>query len=144
MRRVVTGLDAEGRSCVIVDGPGLPLGSMSQMAWRSTVPPDNSGMQDCGAVEFSFDLMHEQSLFQRCEFLPGIGDFWHATDTIDYLVMLEGEVTLVLEAGEVTLRAGDFLVQRGVGHSWRNDSGARAAAAIVSLPALPVGKGRTV
>ena len=144
MRRVVTGLNDAGRSCVIVDGPGHPLGPASELMWRSAIPADNSLQADCEPAEFSFALMHEGSLFMRMAFQPGMGAFWHATDTIDYLVMLEGEVTLMLETGEVTLRAGDFLVDRGVVHSWRNDSGKPAVAAIIGLPALPVGKGRTV
>jgi quercetin dioxygenase-like cupin family protein len=141
---VVTGLDAEGQSCVIVDGPGHPLSATSQMLWRSAVPADNSAMEDCEPAEFSFELMHAGSLFMRMEFQPGMREFWHATDSIDYIVLLEGEVTLMLEAGEVILRAGDFLVDRGVNHCWRNDGDQPAVAAIISLAALPVGKGRTV
>lgn len=144
MRRVVTGLDPAGRSCVIVDGPGHPLSDTSQMVWRSGIPADNGPSQDCEPAEFSFDLMQQGSLFMRMVFQPGMREFWHATDSIDYIVLLEGEVTLMLEAGETTLRAGDFLVDRGVSHCWRNDSGAPAVAAIISLPAHPVGKGRTV
>ena len=144
MRRVVTGLDEAGQSGVIVDGPGLPYGEGARMIWRSDVPADNSARTDCEPVAFSFDLMKQGSMFIRMEFAPGMAEFWHATDSIDYIVMLEGEVTLMLEAGETTLRAGDFLVDRGVAHCWRNDSGRPAVAAIVSLPAHPVGKGATV
>jgi quercetin dioxygenase-like cupin family protein len=76
--------------------------------------------------------------------MGGDGPFWHATDTIDYIVVLRGEVVLVLETGEVTARAGDFIVDRGVLHAWRNDGPETAALAVVNLPAHPVGKGRTV
>ena len=144
MRRVVTGLNEAGKSCVIVDGPGLPYGQGARMIWRSEVPADNSTQADCEPVAFSFDLMERGSMFIRMEFAPGAAEFWHATDTIDYIVMLEGEVTLMLEACETILRAGDFLVDRGVVHCWRNDSGKPAVAAIISLPAHAVGKGKTV
>ena len=68
----------------------------------------------------------------------------HATDTIDYLVVVSGELVLVLETGEVTLRAGDLIVDRGVLHGWRNDSDAPTTYVSVTIPAHPVGKGRTV
>jgi len=50
----------------------------------------------------------------------------------------------VLETGEVTLRAGDLIVDRGVIHGWRNDAGVPAVYASVTIPAKPVGQGRTV
>lgn len=145
-RRIVTGLDAEGRSCVTIDGPLVPLGQTSALAWRTEgLPADNSHTGDCPPAEFSFDLMHAGgSMFMLNEYSPGIGEFWHATDTLEYIVMLQGEVTFATETGEVTLRQGDLLVDRGVVHSWRNESGEKALAAIVILPAHPAGKGRTV
>jgi mannose-6-phosphate isomerase-like protein (cupin superfamily) len=53
-------------------------------------------------------------------------------------------VVLVLETGEVTLRAGDCIVDRGVIHGWRNDGAVPAVYASVTIPAHPVGQGRTV
>ena len=44
----------------------------------------------------------------------------HATTTIDYIYVLEGEITLILEVGETILRPGDILVQGGANHSWIN------------------------
>ena len=70
--------------------------------------------------------------------------FMHATDTIDYLAVLKGEITMVLETGDVVLRAGDLIVDRGIVHGWRNDGAAEAAMISVTVPARPVGKGRTV
>ncbi len=145
-RRVVTGLNAEGKSCVILDGPLLPLGGPAAMAWRTpSLPADNSGSGDCEGGPFSFEMLQGGgSMFMVMEYQPGIAAMWHATDTIDYIVMLKGEVVLDLEEGEVRLKAGDVLVDRGVVHSWRNDSAEPATAAVIILPALPVGKGRTV
>lgn len=144
-RRVITGIDADGRSTVLVDGPLHSLGG-SLMAWRTeSLPADNAVQADVGPVQFDFELMHSGgSMFMVMDYQPGMGEFWHATDTLEYIVMLSGEVVLQLETGDVTLRAGDVLADRGVIHSWRNDSGEVARAAIVILPALPAGKGRTV
>ena len=44
----------------------------------------------------------------------------HRTASIDYGIVLEGEITLVLDDAEVTLRAGDVVVQRGTDHAWAN------------------------
>lgn len=151
IRRVVTGLDAQGRSCVLIDGEVPLANSMagrSRVVWRTDdVPADNSGTSDVepGLVSVG-NLSGPGSLFMIQTFTPehgGGAPFWHATDSIDYITMLSGEVVFATESGETTLRAGDVLVDRGIVHAWRNDSGADAVAAIVIVPALPVGKGRT-
>lgn len=49
--------------------------------------------------------------------------FMHRTQSVDYALVLEGEITLVLDQEEVTMRAGDFLVERGTNHAWANRSG---------------------
>ena len=47
----------------------------------------------------------------------------HRTETIDYGIVLEGEVTLILDEGETVVRAGDIVIQRGTNHGWANRSG---------------------
>ncbi len=47
----------------------------------------------------------------------------HRTETIDYAVVLEGEITLLLDEEDVLLRAGDVVIQRGTNHAWSNRSG---------------------
>jgi mannose-6-phosphate isomerase-like protein (cupin superfamily) len=44
----------------------------------------------------------------------------HRTETLDYAVILEGELSLVLDDEDVLLKAGDVVIQRGTSHSWRN------------------------
>ena len=44
----------------------------------------------------------------------------HRTETIDYAIVLEGEITMLLDDSEVVLKAGDVLVQRGTNHAWSN------------------------
>ncbi len=48
----------------------------------------------------------------------------HRTESVDYGVVIEGELTLVLDTGEVQLRPGSVVVQRGTNHAWANRSGA--------------------
>jgi uncharacterized cupin superfamily protein len=47
----------------------------------------------------------------------------HRTETVDYAVVLEGEITLILDEGDINLKAGDVVIQRGTSHAWSNRSG---------------------
>ena len=49
--------------------------------------------------------------------------FMHRTETIDYGIVMDGEITLILDVGETVVRAGDVVVQRGTNHGWANRSG---------------------
>jgi mannose-6-phosphate isomerase-like protein (cupin superfamily) len=145
-RRVVTGLDADGKSAVIIDGPIPRFNATSAaLAWRTeTTPADNSGSAD-PVAPYEISMLHTPgSNFSICEFAPNSPARMHATDTIDYLVILRGKVTLVLEDGEADLGPGDFVVDRGVVHGWRNPHAEPCIAAVVNLPAHPVGNGRTI
>jgi mannose-6-phosphate isomerase-like protein (cupin superfamily) len=46
----------------------------------------------------------------------------HKTETVDYGIVLEGEITLVLDRGETTIKAGDIVIQNGTNHAWANRS----------------------
>lgn len=46
--------------------------------------------------------------------------FMHRTETVDYGIVLEGELTLIVDIGETVVRAGDIVVQRGTNHGWAN------------------------
>jgi hypothetical protein len=48
--------------------------------------------------------------------------FMHRTETIDYGIVLDGEITLIVDEGETIARAGDIVVQRGTNHGWANRS----------------------
>ena len=57
----------------------------------------------------------------------------HATDTVDYAIVLEGEIWSVMDEGETLLRAGDVLIQRGTNHAWANRSEKTARIAFVLM-----------
>lgn len=61
----------------------------------------------------------------------------HKTDSVDYLVVISGSMTMVMEEGEVELHAGDCVVQRGTNHAWVNRSGAPCLLAAVLIDAKP-------
>ncbi len=58
--------------------------------------------------------------------------FMHRTETVDYAVVLEGEITMLLDDEEVHLKAGDVVIQRGTNHAWSNRSEMAARIAICS------------
>ncbi|HEX8466372.1 MAG TPA: cupin domain-containing protein [Allosphingosinicella sp.] len=57
----------------------------------------------------------------------------HRTETVDYAIVLEGELVLVLDESETKVRAGDVVVQRGTSHAWANRSSANARIAFVLI-----------
>ncbi|CAD5106162.1 cupin domain-containing protein [Zestomonas carbonaria] len=111
----------------IVDHPGDPAQAESVIpapggssALLVTFPPDDLA----GGADFD-PLAAAEELCQR---LPGLGERFeaeapgfHRTDTIDYGVVLDGEITLELDDGRTSmLRQGDIVVQMGTRHAWRN------------------------
>jgi hypothetical protein len=62
---------------------------------------------------------------------------FHQTDTVDYAIVLEGEIWAVLDNDEVLMQAGDVLVQRGTGHAWSNRSDKPCRMAFVLIDAEP-------
>lgn len=145
-RRVVTGLDDHGKSCVIIDGPLPDHGSPASLIWRNAeVPADNSGNHDTAAVRYSMDMLHDGGAnFMITEMPVGIGHFMHVTDTIDYMYIISGRGVLQLETGDVEVGRGDCVVDRGIMHSWRVDGPEPLTMVSVTLPAKPLAGGRTI
>jgi mannose-6-phosphate isomerase-like protein (cupin superfamily) len=146
-RRVVTGLNSAGQSAAIFDGalPQFDTPFSTALVWQTlSQPADNSGIADT-AEPYSIAMLHNPgSTFAICQFKPHSPAHMHATDTIDYLVILSGHVTLVTETGEADLGPGDLVVDRGVMHGWRNDHDAPCTAVAINVPAHPVAGGRTI
>ncbi len=59
--------------------------------------------------------------------------FMHRTETVDYGIMLEGELTLIMDIGETVVRAGDIVIQRGTNHGWANRSGRNCRIAFILI-----------
>ncbi len=57
----------------------------------------------------------------------------HRTETIDYGIVLQGELTLILDQGETVVRAGDIVIQRGTNHGWANRSGRNCRIAFILI-----------
>jgi quercetin dioxygenase-like cupin family protein len=147
-RRIVAGLDANGKSCVVSDGPvdvsGSPPGSASPTSGPAGWPrPTTPRRWSRASPRFGLEQLAEPVYAMMvAEYAPGLGrdnPHLHFTNTADHFYVIEGEVVLVLESGDVTMKAGDIGVCRGVMHGWRNDSDKVARLVTFVLPAAPLG-----
>lgn len=166
VRRVVTGQRA-GRGVVLFDGPApnarlrQASGLVSTLVWvTDETPADISGGADRSLREIGVpppaggtifrvvDFPPEQAARSRDEILREMGvapegaarhHGMHRTRSIDYAIVLEGEIDMLLEDSEVHLRAGDVLVQQGTDHAWVNRGAVscRIAFVLVDAKATP-------
>jgi quercetin dioxygenase-like cupin family protein len=131
LRRVVTGINPAGRSSIVSDGPApiswctelwvtsddRPLG-FEPAEIKPTLLPPSKGTR-WRVVDLPPDSAVRQSL--QTSATEGVGeDGWHTTKTVDYVLILDGDVTLELDQGKVELHPGDCVVQRATNHAWRN------------------------
>lgn len=148
-RRIVTGHDGDGRSVVISDGP-VPVsrelpddGAAFHEVWATDAAPApiHAGAEDPTSEDITVPPPARGTRIRVNEFLPGHLDEYglqspvHRTESIDYGIVLDGEVTLVLDDSEVIARAGDIVIQRGTDHAWANRSDAVARVAFVLVDA---------
>lgn len=139
-RRVVTGHDADGQSCVLFDSrvDQLPLANPKvAVVWSTrTLPASNEGSVDtCGAVPSVEMFNGDGAKFIMMAMEPGDEHPFHQTDTVDFAVVLSGRVLLTLEAGEVVLEPGDLVVDRGALHGWKVLGSEPALIAATIIPA---------
>ena len=68
----------------------------------------------------------------------------HRTETIDYVIVLSGEIDMETDDSTIKLKAGDVLVQRGTNHAWINHGTEPARVAFILVDAVPLGIGHPV
>jgi len=121
VRRVVTGHDSEGMAVVASDEVMTGPGDLGTLLWTTdTSPADNADEADGAKREVGL-AMDEGTVFRLARLEPGHRSPMHRTLSVDYGLVLEGELTLELDGGDdVNLKAGDVVVQRGTNHVWFN------------------------
>jgi quercetin dioxygenase-like cupin family protein len=145
-RRVVTGHDANGRAVVKIDETAKNLvssrpGATSCVVWTTEgFPVDNTGEEDQGRRRTGTTL-DNGTVFRILELAPGSSPRNHRTDSIDYAVVMSGEIDMELDDTTVHLKAGDLPVQRGTIHNWVNRGTAPCVIAFVLIAAKPVDVG---
>ena len=149
IRRVVTGHDASGRAVVKIDEIAKNLvssrpGATAGVAWTTEgFPVDNTGEEDAG-LRKTVTTLDNGTVFRILELAPGVSPRNHRTDSIDYAVVMSGEVDMELDDATVNLKAGDVLVQRGTIHNWVNRGTEPCVIAFVLIAAKPVSIGGKV
>jgi mannose-6-phosphate isomerase-like protein (cupin superfamily) len=144
LTRVVTGYDASGAPAILYSGPPPTVIHAGRYTttelWVSGRAPLAATDADTSTREWALEPSPGGACFRIVEIAPdgdaeadgpppepsGHEEFQgaHATDTLDYVTILRGEVTLVVGDAEVVLRPGDSVVQQpGVPHDWQNRSG---------------------
>jgi quercetin dioxygenase-like cupin family protein len=149
VRRVVTGHDQNGRAMVSIDELSKNLvsgrpGQTGCVVWTTEgFPVDNTGSDDAGLRKTGTTLRNG-TVFRVVEFGPGVSPRNHRTDSIDYAVVISGEIDMQLDDSTVTLKAGDVLVQRGTIHNWINKTDKPCVIGFVLIDAKPVEVGGKV
>ena len=149
IRRVVTGHDATGKAVVKVDEPmkhGFTSrpGALACNVWTTDrSPASNDGDADEGLRKVGMTVKGG-TIFRVIEFAPGVEARNHRTDSIDYIVVMSGEIDMELDDSVVHLRAGDVMVQRGTIHNWVNRGSAPCTLAVVLVDAKPAEAGGKV
>jgi mannose-6-phosphate isomerase-like protein (cupin superfamily) len=136
-------------------------GNASTLLWVSDESPAALSGSDRAARDIGVPPPRNGTIFRVAEFPPGQGaavenetllrDFGigsdvrrghpprdpaiHRTRSLDYVVVLEGEITLLLDDAETTLRAGDVVIQQATNHAWSNRGAATCRLAMVFIDA---------
>ena len=159
IRRIVTGHDAQGRSCIVEDGPCTSIRTVPERpryrsvnVWRTTEAPAQVDAPDSiaqhqgilppgqgGTILRIIDIPPESkdpverqrqisAMFKGMfadahhDARQGVHPGMHKTLTVDYALVLQGEIYALMDEGETLMKAGDVLIQRGTNHAWANRS----------------------
>ncbi|MGP4054026.1 cupin domain-containing protein [Mycobacterium sp. 4D054] len=138
MRTLITGVDAEGRSCVVSDGeltldrlaPGFAMG----VPYETTATPPPARPEGTAPL-IDQGIAPGLIRWMVVDLGPDSETPMHHTDTIDLETVLSGTVELVLDDGAHRLEQGDLVVLAGVDHAWRaGPQGCRLSAVLIGTP----------
>jgi quercetin dioxygenase-like cupin family protein len=149
IRRVITGHDSNGRATVQIDEIAKNITSSrpqqsAVVVWTTDALPANNDGDFDGSTRKTGTTLPGGSVFRVVEFGPGVAPRNHRTDSIDYAVVMSGEIDMDLDGTVVRLKAGDALVQRGTIHNWINRGKEPCVIAFALIDARPVTAGGKV
>jgi quercetin dioxygenase-like cupin family protein len=156
---------SDGSSPHVLTVPGRPDFALTNLWVTDRAPASNAGSADAAARPVVLEPPKDGTVFRVVEFPPdrAAGGFdrkaafaamgaahamdpdaarhpgMHKTDTVDYALVLSGEIWALMDEGETLLRAGDTLVQRGTNHAWSNRSDQPCLVAFILVSATPLG-----
>jgi hypothetical protein len=156
----------DGKAPNVLEMKSMPGVALTDL-WRTTTSPAlNSGNKDAAAGRIKLEPPESGTILRIVEFPPdaawrktadakaafasigaggapdhGSGDpMMHTTATVDYIIVLKGEIHAILDKGEKLLKQGDILVQRGTNHSWSVRGGEPCVIAAILVSARPAGR----
>lgn len=156
----------DGKAPNVLEMASMPGVALTDL-WRTkTAPASNAGNADAATGKIVLEPPSSGTILRIVEFPPdkqwrgsadakkafasigaggapdhGSADaMMHATATVDYIIVLKGEIWAILDKGETLLKQGDILVQRGTNHSWSVRTNEPAIVAAVLIGAKPVGR----
>jgi quercetin dioxygenase-like cupin family protein len=153
IRRIVTGHDNAGVARIAIDdyaanAKHFASGPVSTLIWSTDQCPADiaigDNFEDCGARILGTAPPPHGSRFTVIDFPAGSAGSMHRTDTLDYVVVISGDIEMQTDDETTQLKAGDVLVQRGTNHSWINRSERNATLAFVLIDAIPIGIGQAI
>ena len=149
VRRVITGHDSSGKAIVRIDEVvgnlrvGRP-GAMVAPIWTTEGFPVNNDGHDDAATRAVGTTLAGGTILRVVEFSPGVQARNHRTDSIDYAIIMQGEIDMEMDGSMIHLKAGDVLVQRGTIHNWINNGNAPCVIAFALIDAKPATAGGKV
>jgi quercetin dioxygenase-like cupin family protein len=143
IRRIVTTHDADGKAIIGMDteihsNPGVKDKNVqSAVLWAtSQMPVDMSGNSDPAAAKLGLNPASNGSILRLLELPPNTPALMHRTNTVDYVLLLEGECDMILDDGkEVHMNQGDVMIQQGTWHGWANRGSKTCRIAFVLIDA---------
>ncbi|SNX82167.1 related to Cupin domain protein [Melanopsichium pennsylvanicum] len=147
MRRIVTGHNDEGLAVIAKDDEIERVDVTSEgvtfaVLWSTDKWPINNQTPEDGARKpvFSGNAYNENgSVVRFVDMPPGSFSLMHRTQTLDYGIVIFGQVDLELDSGEkTTLKPGDTCIQRGTNHVWRNTTEQWTRIAFILLHSRPI------
>ena len=125
MKRVVNGWTASGEPTILFEGEPpaqFDFGETGSYEIWSTasVPAEYRVTSDPTRGDFQVEPSLGGSVCRIARYAPGARIDIHATQTVDYMIVISGEMTLVLRDREITLFPGDVVVQLAAPHGWAN------------------------
>jgi hypothetical protein len=138
MRQLVTGVDADGCSCVVaehvIEPSGDQLNAYAPFETASSPPlPRPPGKGDFMDLGVPVGIAR----FLVVQWPPGLQAQMHHTDTVDFDTVLEGSIDLILDDDRHHLEVGDSVVVTGVDHGWESGpSGATMSVVAIGTPSL--------
>ena len=143
VQRVVTGHNDLGRAVFksedVTPTRMIPSGDASfLLVWTTETVPANNNDETDGRLREAGLTLNQGSVIRVVDMLPGQQSPMHRTNSIDYGIVLKGEIELELEDGaKRTVREGGIIIQRGTNHLWRNTTNmpTRIAFILIEAPA---------